>query len=116
MAIIQHTPVYEQLAVFLDDDPVPSAALEVLWDVEKYEVEDIMNTFIQKSLAMSEYDSHQVCRVYKRLNNLIIHNPYAYQYSGLMVYDVLFCLREKNQNSLKSFQIHLFRKFWIFLL
>ena len=29
--------MYEQLAVFLDDDPIPSAALEVLWGVERYQ-------------------------------------------------------------------------------
>ena len=31
--------MYEKLAVFLDDDPIHSAALEVLWGVERYEVD-----------------------------------------------------------------------------
>ena len=45
---------YEKLAVFMDDDPVPTKTLEILWNVDRYEVEDTMNTFLQKSLAMCE--------------------------------------------------------------
>jgi hypothetical protein len=48
--------MYLQLAVFLDDDPIPAAALEMLWGVEKYEVEDTMALLSKKSLALAEYD------------------------------------------------------------
>ncbi|XP_023327782.1 apoptotic protease-activating factor 1 [Eurytemora carolleeae] len=60
----QQRSMYEKLAVFLDDDPIHSAALEVLWGVERYEVEDTMNKFIQKSLAMCEYDAVHECFLY----------------------------------------------------
>ena len=36
--------MYEKLAVFLDDDPIHSAALEVLWGVERYEVYFTLHT------------------------------------------------------------------------
>ena len=47
---------YEQLAVFLDDDPIPTKTLEILWDTDRYDVEDTMNRFLKKSLAMCEVD------------------------------------------------------------
>jgi len=47
---------YSDLAVFLDDVPIPTAVLEVLWGVDRYEVEDTMARLIKKSLAVSEYD------------------------------------------------------------
>ena len=47
---------YEQLAVFLDDDPIPTATLENLWGADRYEVEDTMDRFLKKSLAMCEVD------------------------------------------------------------
>jgi hypothetical protein len=47
---------YQQLAVFLDDDPIPGRTLQVLWDVDRYEVEDTMTRFLKKSLAMCEVD------------------------------------------------------------
>ena len=40
---------YEKLAVFLDDDPIPIKTLEILWKVDKYEVEDTMNNFLKMS-------------------------------------------------------------------
>ena len=55
---------YEKLAVFLDDEPIPSKTLEILWDVDKYEVEDTMNTFLKKSLAMCEVDTTHDTMVY----------------------------------------------------
>ena len=55
---------YEKLAVFLDDDPIPIKTLETLWDVDKYEVEDTMNTFLKKCLASCEADSSQDTLVY----------------------------------------------------
>ena len=55
---------YEKLAVFMDDDPIPSKTLEILWNVDKYEVEDTMNIFLKKSLAMCEVDTTQDTLVY----------------------------------------------------
>ena len=55
---------YEKLAVFLDDDPIPVKTLEILWNVDKYEVEDTMNTFLKKSLACCEADSNRDSLVY----------------------------------------------------
>jgi hypothetical protein len=51
-----HRQKYLQLAVFLDDDPIPGTALEMLWGVDKYEVEDTMALLSKKSLALAEYD------------------------------------------------------------
>ena len=39
--LLLYRAMYEKLAVFLDDDPIHSAALEVLWDVERYEVKHL---------------------------------------------------------------------------
>ena len=76
---------YEKLAVFLDDEPIPIKTLEVLWQVkifvtftenylltwknicskvDKYEVEDTMNTFLKKCLASCEADSTRDSLVY----------------------------------------------------
>ena len=55
---------YEKLAVFLDDDPIPIKTLEILWGVDKYEVEDTMNTFLKKCLAVCEADSSRDSLVY----------------------------------------------------
>ena len=55
---------YEKLAVFLDDDPIPIKTLEILWNVDKYEVEDTMNTFLKKCLASCEADSTKDSLVY----------------------------------------------------
>ena len=55
---------YEKLAVFLDDDPIPIKTLEILWSVDKYEVEDTMNTFLKKCLASCEADSSHDSLVY----------------------------------------------------
>ena len=51
-----HRQKYLQLAVFLDDDLIPAAALEMLWGVDKYEVEDTMAMLSKKSLALAEYN------------------------------------------------------------
>ena len=45
---------YLVLAVFLKDDPIPAKTLEILWDADRYEVEDTMSRFLKKSLAMCE--------------------------------------------------------------
>ena len=45
---------YLDLAVFLEDDPIPARTLEILWDADRYEVEDTMSRFLKKSLAMCE--------------------------------------------------------------
>ena len=45
---------YLVLAVFLEDDPIPAKTLEILWDADRYEVEDTMSRFLKKSLAMCE--------------------------------------------------------------
>ena len=55
---------YEKLAVFLDDDPIPIKTLEILWNVDKYEVEDTMNTFLKKCLAICEADTIKDSLVY----------------------------------------------------
>ena len=55
---------YEKLAVFLDDDPIPIKTLEILWGVDKYEVEDTMNTFLKKCLAVCEADFSRDSLVY----------------------------------------------------
>ena len=60
---------YQQLAVFLDDDSIPAKTLEILWDTDRYDVEDTMNRFLvflpilllstrflKKCLAMCEVD------------------------------------------------------------
>ena len=55
---------YEKLAVFLDDDPIPIKTLEILWKVDKYEVEDTMNNFLKKCLVSCEADSTKDSLVY----------------------------------------------------
>ncbi|ODN02648.1 Apoptotic protease-activating factor 1 [Orchesella cincta] len=50
---------YYDFALFQDDVGIPCAVLMTLWNLKRYEVEDIMKDFVRKSMAVEEYDSNK---------------------------------------------------------
>jgi WD40 repeat protein len=43
--------LYLDLAVFLEDEQVPEGALQVLWNTDRYDTQDLIDLFVDRSLA-----------------------------------------------------------------
>ncbi|CAG7833833.1 unnamed protein product [Allacma fusca] len=55
---------YQDFGLFQDDVEIPCQVLQTLWSKSKHEAEDIMKTFVRKSMAMEQYDGVQKSYVY----------------------------------------------------
>lgn len=60
----QSQKLYCDFALFPDDVGIPCSVLQILWNLQKYEVEDIMKEFVRKSLVIEEYDPQKKVYIY----------------------------------------------------
>jgi WD40 repeat protein len=67
---------YLELAVFPEDEQVPEGALQVLWNLDRYETQDLIDLFVDRSLATlrdGRLSVHDLLHdfMFKRAGNLL---------------------------------------------
>jgi len=95
---------YHDFALFQDDVSIPCPVLEILWSLERYEVEDIMKHFVKKSLICEEVHPSRNWHIYSIHSLQLDYLKYQLQCSSTEE-DVGSCERRLHERLISQYQL-----------